>query len=331
MATAKASKETALVLATGSCSSLADAFDLLRLDAIGVEALASAANTAIDEYRLPPSADRREFHRVHSLVSDTREKALALVELAENLKKTFMADPRRDPPRHLGAQTVEHTLAEGLGPMASRPPGRDGLEADGPEDRMRDAAARPFRDAGPQLFGFGDARAQRAIRGEDDLALPLGLGVADEQVRDLVPQRLVAAIDGQELEPPRGVDEPELEDVDARRHEISAFERAEYRAIRPRVQGIVRRHVRARDAPEDLVTEQSGSGRSGHLRFALTHASVADRIRDGHCGRARCSSSIGRRGHPKLAWSRVEASGRMRIPTLCPADVPYVSGRSHTA
>jgi hypothetical protein len=69
---------------------LADAFDLLRLDAIGVEALASAANTAIDEYRLPPSADRREFHRVHSLVSDTREKALALVELAENLKKTFM-------------------------------------------------------------------------------------------------------------------------------------------------------------------------------------------------------------------------------------------------
>lgn len=90
MATAKALKETALVLATGSCSSLADAFDLLRLDAIGVEALASAANTAIDEYRLPPSADRREFHRVHSLVSDTREKALALVELAENLKKTFM-------------------------------------------------------------------------------------------------------------------------------------------------------------------------------------------------------------------------------------------------
>lgn len=90
MATAKASKETALVLATGSCSSLADAFDLLRLDAIGVEALASAANTAIDEYRLPPSADRREFHRVHSLVSDTREKALALVQLAENLKKRFM-------------------------------------------------------------------------------------------------------------------------------------------------------------------------------------------------------------------------------------------------
>src|SRR5215510_2063262 len=136
------------------------------------------------------------------------------------------ADPRRDPPRHLGAQAVEHALAERLGPMASRPPGRDGLEADGPEDRMRDAAARPFRDAGPQLFGFGDARTQRAIRGEDDLALPLGLGVADEQVRDLVPQRLVAAIDGQEFEPPSGVDEPELEDVDARRHEISALERA---------------------------------------------------------------------------------------------------------
>ena len=47
MATAKASKETALVLATGSCSSLADAFDLLRLDAIGVEALASAGHPIV--------------------------------------------------------------------------------------------------------------------------------------------------------------------------------------------------------------------------------------------------------------------------------------------
>jgi hypothetical protein len=90
-ATAKASKaSTALVFTTGGCNSLADAFELLRLDAIGLEALASAANAAIDEYRLPSSADRREFHRVHALVSDTAEKAVALVELAESLKKAFM-------------------------------------------------------------------------------------------------------------------------------------------------------------------------------------------------------------------------------------------------
>jgi len=90
-APAKASKgPTALVVATGGCNSLADAFELLRLDAIGLEALASAANAAIDEYRLPASADRREFHRVHALVSDTAEKAVALVDLAESLKKEFM-------------------------------------------------------------------------------------------------------------------------------------------------------------------------------------------------------------------------------------------------
>lgn len=48
------------------------------------------ASTAIDEYRLPPSADRREFHRVHVLVSDTAEKAAALVELAERLKTALL-------------------------------------------------------------------------------------------------------------------------------------------------------------------------------------------------------------------------------------------------
>jgi len=62
--------------------------------AYGLEALASAASAAIDEYRLPSSADRREFHRVHALVGDTAEKAVALVELAESLKKAFMPHGR---------------------------------------------------------------------------------------------------------------------------------------------------------------------------------------------------------------------------------------------
>lgn len=90
----KASRATtALVVAPGACNTLADAFELLRLDVIGLEALASAA---IDEYRLPSSADRREFHRVHALVSDTAEKAVALVELAEGLKKAFIPHGETD-------------------------------------------------------------------------------------------------------------------------------------------------------------------------------------------------------------------------------------------
>jgi len=71
---------TALVVAPEARITLLDAFERLHLEVIGLEALASAANNVIDEYRLPPSADRREFHRVHALVSDTAEKAEALVQ-----------------------------------------------------------------------------------------------------------------------------------------------------------------------------------------------------------------------------------------------------------
>jgi hypothetical protein len=52
---------------------------------------------SVDEYRLPPSADRREFHRVHALVSDTAEKAGSLVELAESLKAAIM--PHHEAPQ----------------------------------------------------------------------------------------------------------------------------------------------------------------------------------------------------------------------------------------
>jgi hypothetical protein len=100
MASAKApNPTTTLVVAPGACNTLADAFERLRLDAIGVEALASAASTAIDEYRLPPSADRREFHRVHVLVSDTAQKSAALVELAEHLKTAFLPRGEDSQPR----------------------------------------------------------------------------------------------------------------------------------------------------------------------------------------------------------------------------------------
>jgi hypothetical protein len=88
---------TALVVAPETRITPLDAFERLRLEVIGLEALASAANSFIDEYRLPPSADRREFHRVHALVSDTAEKAGSLVELAESLKAAVM--PHRDAPQ----------------------------------------------------------------------------------------------------------------------------------------------------------------------------------------------------------------------------------------
>ncbi|HEX4420820.1 MAG TPA: hypothetical protein VH165_23050 [Kofleriaceae bacterium] len=67
-----------------------DAFERLRLEVIGLEALANAANTTIDDYKIPPSADRRGLQRVHALVSDTAEKAKALVELADMLRESIM-------------------------------------------------------------------------------------------------------------------------------------------------------------------------------------------------------------------------------------------------
>jgi hypothetical protein len=98
MAMEKLPKETtALVVAPETRITPLDAFERLHLEVIGLEALASAANSVIDEYRLPPSADRREFHRVHALVSDTAEKAEALVELAESLKAAVI--PRREAPQ----------------------------------------------------------------------------------------------------------------------------------------------------------------------------------------------------------------------------------------
>lgn len=68
-----------------------DAFERLRMEVIGLEALANAANMAVDEYRVPPQAPRREFHRAHALISDTAEKAGALVKLAEDLKEAVVA------------------------------------------------------------------------------------------------------------------------------------------------------------------------------------------------------------------------------------------------
>jgi hypothetical protein len=62
-----------------------------------VETFMARHRMSVDEYRLPPSADRREFHRVHALVSDTAEKAGSLVELAESLKAAIM--PHHEAPQ----------------------------------------------------------------------------------------------------------------------------------------------------------------------------------------------------------------------------------------
>ena len=64
------------------------------------------------------------------------------------------------------------------------------------------AATRPLGDARSQLIRFHDRPAQRAIAAEHELALLLGLGLGDEQVDDLVPERLAAAVDRQQLMAP---------------------------------------------------------------------------------------------------------------------------------
>jgi hypothetical protein len=59
---------TALIAAPEARVTPLDAFERLHLAVISLEAIANAANNAIDEYAPPSSADRREFHRVHALV-----------------------------------------------------------------------------------------------------------------------------------------------------------------------------------------------------------------------------------------------------------------------
>jgi hypothetical protein len=153
----------------------------------------------------------------------------------------------------------------------------------------------------------------------DDATLPFRFGRRDQQRRDLVPQRLVAEVDGQQLELSRSVHESELENVDTRRDEIPPLSRAEHGAVCPRVERIARGYFRAADATEDLMAEQPG----GHDRLAPRWISVTDRVRHDHCGGRRCSSSIGRRTRPKLrSRACLEASGAASVLRLGPARIP---------
>ena len=81
-----------------------DAFERLQIEVIALEALANAANAAMDEYKVPPSAPRRALHRAHALVSDTALKAEALVRLAEDLKEAVVG-------RHEGGQDAQSASA----------------------------------------------------------------------------------------------------------------------------------------------------------------------------------------------------------------------------
>jgi hypothetical protein len=66
-----------------------DAFERLSIGVVQLEAIANAANSAIDECGVPSSGSRRDFDRVQALVSETAETSTALVELGEQLKASL--------------------------------------------------------------------------------------------------------------------------------------------------------------------------------------------------------------------------------------------------
>lgn len=120
-----------------------DAFERLQLEVIALEALANAANTAMDEYRIPASAPLRELRRVHALVSDTAVKAEALVRLAEDLKTAVVGHPEGSP----GDQAVPDPADRRDAPVN----GRESPGSSAPRARRHSRAA-------------GRVRARRAVR-----------------------------------------------------------------------------------------------------------------------------------------------------------------------
>src|SRR5512144_1728291 len=107
-----------------------------------IPAMLRSRACADQQYRGEGGCRRRPGRRTQGL----GERACRTETLADEVR----ADPRRDPPGHLRVEPLELALAERPGPMTQRFPGRDRLETDGPEHRMRDPAARPFCDAGSQ-------------------------------------------------------------------------------------------------------------------------------------------------------------------------------------
>jgi hypothetical protein len=67
-----------------------DAFERICYEVLELEALANAANTAIDECT-PPSDSRRSFDRAQALIGNAAEKATAAVTLIDELKTAVNA------------------------------------------------------------------------------------------------------------------------------------------------------------------------------------------------------------------------------------------------
>jgi hypothetical protein len=67
-----------------------DAFERICYEVLELEALANAANAAIDECT-PPSESRRSFDRAQALIGNAAEKAAAAVALIDELKTAVNA------------------------------------------------------------------------------------------------------------------------------------------------------------------------------------------------------------------------------------------------
>jgi hypothetical protein len=73
-----------------------DAFERICYEVVELEALANAANAAIDECA-PPSESRRSFDRAQALIGNAADKAAAAVALIDELKiavNAYVADRR---------------------------------------------------------------------------------------------------------------------------------------------------------------------------------------------------------------------------------------------
>lgn len=67
-----------------------DAFERICLEVIELEAVANAANAAIDECSPPPES-RRSFDRAQALIGTAAAKAAAAVALVEEIKASVNA------------------------------------------------------------------------------------------------------------------------------------------------------------------------------------------------------------------------------------------------
>lgn len=75
-----------------------EAFERICYEVLEFEALANAANAAIDECA-PPCGSRRSFDRAQVLIGNAAEKAAAAVELIDELKtavNAYVSDRRQD-------------------------------------------------------------------------------------------------------------------------------------------------------------------------------------------------------------------------------------------